>query len=138
LHRRAGFGQTRFFACLRFDGSQFGQVRYQQVLVGLGGFDAFPRRGELVFRRTPGYPGIRHSGHLSTGESIDHRTMPAWIDQAAIIVLTVKFDQRRGDFAQHRRAHRLIVYKRPASTIGFQGAPKDQRLARFDLDVGFG
>ena len=62
--------------------------------------------------------------------------MAARIDQAAVVVLAVNFDKRRGDFAQQRHADRLIVEKGLRSAVRLELALEDQRFAGLDLQFG--
>jgi hypothetical protein len=64
--------------------------------------------------------------------------VPARIDQPAIVVLPVQFDQMPRQFAQQRHAHRLVVDPGLAPAIGAQPPLDDQRLARLDIDFRLG
>ena len=60
--------------------------------------------------------------------------MPARIDQTAVVMLAVEFDQMRGKIAQQCDADRLVVDESLAAAICLELPSHDQRLARFDLD----
>jgi hypothetical protein len=59
----------------------------------------------------------------------------AGVEQAAIIVLTVDFDQHRCHFAQQRGANGLVVDEATAAAVGLDDAADEQRLAGLDLDA---
>ena len=62
--------------------------------------------------------------------------MPTRIDQAAVIVLAVEFDQTSRQLAQQRDADRLIVDRGLRTAVRLDLALEDQRLARFDNQFG--
>ena len=64
--------------------------------------------------------------------------MPARIDQSAVVVLAVQFDQRRSQLAQQCGTDRLVVDEGLARPVRFERAAQDQRFAGLDLHVGFG
>ena len=136
LHRAARFGQPCFLARLRFERGQLGEMCEQQVLIGLGLFDRRARFGKPSFRRTPALPSRSNLGEIGPREAVEQRPVPARIDQPAIVVLPVQFDQRSGQRAEQRDANRLVVDEGLAAPIGLKLPPDDQRLARFDLDIG--
>ena len=66
---------------------------------------------QRLARGSPLFPCSFYPGDISPGEPVEQGTVAAWIDQPAIIVLAVKFDQIARQFAQQRHADRLIVDK---------------------------
>ena len=62
--------------------------------------------------------------------------MAAAVEQAAVVVLAVDFDQAGADLAQQPGRDRLVVDERLAAATGIDLAADDQRFARFDLDPG--
>ena len=136
LHVGADKREALLLAFLGRQRSQLGEMREQQVLVGLALRDRGARRLEPYLGRAPLGPGVLDSGQVAAGITVEQRAMAARIDQAAVVVLAVQLDQRRGELAQQRRADRLVVDPRPRSAIGPDPPPQDQRLARLELDFG--
>src|SRR3546814_5299182 len=64
--------------------------------------------------------------------------MPARIQQAAIVVLAMNFDQICANFPEQRSRAGRIVDKGPTASINPQCTADDQRFARFDVDAIFG
>jgi len=65
--------------------------------------------------------------------SIDQMTVCIWIDERAIIVLAVDFDEFARNSAQSLKAHRLIVDESAGAAVSHLHAPQNQ-LA-FGLDI---
>ncbi len=63
--------------------------------------------------------------------------MAARIDEPAIIMLAVQFDQSRCQIAQQARAAWLVIDKGFGAAIGFHLATDQQRLPRLKLNLGF-
>ena len=136
LHVGACFGEPRFLARLRFERSQFGEMREQQVLVGLGGLDREPCLGQRILGAAPAGPCRPQLRAVDTGKAIEQRAVAARVDQTAIVVLAVQFDEEARDFAQQADADRLVVDEGLALAVGPELAAHDQRLTILDLDVG--
>ena len=136
LHRRAGPGEPRFLAGLRFERGQLRQMRKQQILIGLGLVEPLARLFQPLLRPSPCAPCRSQRGSIRPGIAVEQQPMAARIDQPAIVVLAVQFDQMRRQFAQQRDACRLIVDPRLAPAIGLQLAADQQRLARLELEPG--
>ena len=62
--------------------------------------------------------------------------MAARVDQAAIIMLAVEFDERTAHLAQQGNAHRLVIDEGLGAAVGAQLAADDQRFARFQFHPG--
>ena len=70
---RARFGEARLLARLRLERGQFGEVRQQQVLVGLRALDLRARGSEPVLGRAPRGPGRRHARRVAAGEPVEQQ-----------------------------------------------------------------
>src|SRR3546814_1547672 len=75
---------------------------------------------------------------IAFAERVQQSPMPARIQQAAIVVLAMNFDQICANFPEQRSRAGLIVDKGPTASINPQCAADDQRFARFDVDAIFG
>ena len=135
LHVRAGCGEPRLFARLRFERGQFGEMREQQILVGLGGFHRAARFGQRLLGAAPFAPRLRDPRGVRPGEPVEQRPVPARIDQPAIVMLAMQFDEEARHVAQQADADRLVVDEGAAFAIGFELAPHDQRFAVLQFDI---
>ncbi|PAV71633.1 hypothetical protein WR25_05608 [Diploscapter pachys] len=108
---------------------------FQPFAIARGRLDLGLRRGELCLRVSQTYPGARGIARIDASERIEQRAMPAWIEQAAIVVLAVDFDQHRRHLAQQRNACGLVVDERATAAVGLDDASDEQGFARLDLDT---
>ena len=58
------------------------------------------------------------------------------IDQRAVVVLAVDFDQRRAELLQHLHADRLVVDEGAGAAVGELHAAQDQLVVVVDAVVG--
>ena len=67
-------------------------------------------------------------------KGIEKRTVAPGIKQPAIILLSVDLDREAAEFAEESSRHARPAEEGAASTVAFQDAPNDQRLARSNFD----
>ena len=110
----------------------------EPLAVARCGVQLRPCRRQLIFRLAPGTKGGGGETGIDPPERIEQRAVAARVEQPAIVVLTVNFDEQRTDLAQQRDRDRLIVDAGAAAAIGAHCAADDQRLARVGRDFAFG
>src|SRR3546814_16948430 len=69
----------------------------------------------------------------SAAIGVEQGAVAAWVEQAAIVMLAVDFDQRAAEVAQQGGRTGLIVDEGAAAAVGLDDATDDQRFARFDV-----
>lgn len=135
LHRRALEREILFLARNRCQGIEFGDVRLDQVLLRRRRVD--PRAGlcQRLFGPAPLVPRLGDPGAVGTGIAIEQQAVAAGIDQPAIVMLAVQFDEKPRQLAQQRHADRLVVDMGTAAAIGAHAAAHQQGLARLPVDL---
>ena len=119
-HRGAAFGQRGFLAVLWRQLLQF--VRGMAQIVRLAG-GALHAGAMLVERGVGGAPRIpqrlqRRDILLEAGKGIEQPPVGRGIDQRALVMLAVNFDQRRADRFQGLHADRLVVDEGAGAAVG--------------------
>ena len=76
-------------------------------------------------------PAARDGAAVDAAEAVEQGAVALGVEQAAIVVLAVDFDQPRARFAQRARGHRHPAGEGAAAAVGLQRAAQQQRLARF-------
>ena len=134
-HGGAAQGKCFFFAS---SGGKPGQLAG-----GVAQIVGFPPRSfdERLFVRPRGLEtahkrmGGAHSGgqKVQAAIGVDQLAMGAWIDERAVVVLAMNFDEFAGDRPQPLRGHPLIVDESTAAAIGQLQAPQNQASGGCDV-----
>ena len=111
-------------------------MREQQILFGLGLLNSGLGFGQPVARCAPTLPCSHKAGAIHPSIPVQKIAVPTRIDEAAIIMLAMQFDQCWRNFAQQRHAHRLIIDKGPATAISLEAPADHQRFARLYRHFG--
>ncbi len=135
LHAGAGAGELGLLAHHGHERSQFGEMRARELFLGFRRLDLAAPLGQHRLGLRPGGIGAGEPIEIGSGIAIEQRAVAARIDEAAIIVLAVKLDQRGREFTQGARADGLVVDEGLGPAIGSDLAADDQRLARLKLDL---
>ena len=80
----------------------------------------------------------RHAAAVDAAEAVEQGAMALGVEQAAIVMLAVDFDQPRAGLAQRARGHRHAAGEGAAAAVGLERAAQEQRLARLGLDALLG
>ena len=101
----------------------------------LGGIDPGALRGKRPLGLAQGGVSAPRRGRerLEPAIGVDESAMGRGIGQRALVVLTVDFDQRRGERAQSLCAHAAVVDIGAGAPVGELDAPEDQFVADFDV-----
>ena len=137
-HRGAAFGQRGLLAVLRRELLQF--VGGVAQIVGLAG-GALHAGAMLVEHAVGGAPRLpqllqRRDILFEAGERVEQPAMGRGIDQRALVVLAVDFDQRRADRLQGLHADRLVVDEGAGAAVGQLHAAQDHLAGVVEAVVG--
>ena len=95
----------------------------------------------LVERRVGGAPRVpqrlqRRDVLLQAGKGVEQPAVGRGIDQRALVVLAVDFDQRRADRLQGLHADRLVVDEGAGAAVGELHAAQDHLAGIVEAVVG--
>ncbi len=137
-HHRAPVGERGLLAVL---GRQV-----LQLIRGMAQIIRFPRgplhAGAVLVERTvcraPCLPELlqRRDVLFQPGEGIEQPAVGRGIDQRALVVLAMDFDQRGTDRLQRLHGDRLIVEKGAGTAVGHLDAAQDHLAVVFEAVVG--
>ena len=129
----APLGQHGFFASSGGKPGQLGEGVAQVIGLRSRLFDPRPL-ARVLGRETP-HPciGGAHFGgrKVQAAKGIDQLAMRAWIDERAVVVLAMNFDQFAGDRPQPLRGQPLIVDESAAAAIRQLQAPQNKSAGSF-------
>src|SRR4051794_25096681 len=74
------------------------------------------------------FPGRCNGSDIEASEDVQKRPMPAWVEKAAIVMLSVDFDRKRADVAEQSCRHGGSPDEGPTSAIRLERPADDQRL----------
>jgi hypothetical protein len=131
LHRRAGIGEFGLLARPGVERGQFGDGMVEPFAVALPGLERRRGVGQSNLSRPPRGIGRarRRNFARQSAERIEQVAMPARIEQAAIVMLAVDFDEAAAKLAEQRDRHRLVVDESAPRAVGGNPAAEDQRTA---------
>jgi hypothetical protein len=94
--------------------------------------------GDLLLGGAAQRPQPRHLGRLGVEPAIgvEQAAVGRDLDQRAVVMLAVNFDQRRADGAQHLHRHRLIVEEGAGAAVGELDPAQDQLILGRDVVCG--
>ena len=107
---------------------------FEIVALGLGAFHQALVRGQRVGRRRGAGPQRTNFRNLRlmSAEGIEQAAVRAHIDERAVGVLTVDFGKRHRDLTQQIEAHRLVVDRRAAWSVGILDSADDEFAISID------
>ena len=73
---------------------------------------------------------------VQPAEGIEQAAMRRGVDQRAVVMLAVDFDQRRAEALQHLHADRLVVDEGAGAAVGELHAAQDQLVVGGDVVLG--
>ena len=127
-HRRAAGGQIFLLARLRREFCEFAMGVAQPIglLARLGDPRLFAGQSKTGLARSAKRAPHRQSVRLKPARSVDQRAMHGRIDQSAVIMLAMDFNQRARHSAQGLRAHRLVVDESAGAAVRHLHAAQNQ------------
>ena len=135
LHGRALLRQSGFLAGFGREFRQFGDGMVEIIAVARSIGHGIARLRQIGRGGAPGGMSDSDRLRLAAAIGVKQRAVAAGIEQAAIVMLAVDFDQRAAQIAQQRGGTGLVVDEGAAATIGLHRAADQQRFAGFDLDA---
>ncbi len=128
LHRCAFGGEFLLLARLGREGLQLLHRMFEPFAIALGTFEVSTRGRQCRLGRAPACMRGGQRGHVETAEGIEQCTMPARVQQSAIVMLAVNLHQPPAQIAQQCCGDRLVVDARPTAAIGLDDAAHNERL----------
>ena len=126
LHTAAGRVEHRLFAGLGVEFVQFGHRMAEVFFFAADRGQTGPGLCQHAQGIGPGAPGLPDRPKVKTNERIQQLPMAARVQQAAVVVLAVQFDQSVGQIAQHFATGAAVVHISGFAAIGGVGAAQDQ------------
>ena len=129
-HAGAAFGKRRLLAGFGLQPAEFVDGVAQPFGLACGPLDGGAVIGHRDLARAALAPQRRHFGGLVLDApiGIEQGAMGRGIDEGAVVMLAVDFNERRAERAQHLHADRLVVDESAGAAVGELHAPHDQFL----------
>ncbi len=137
-HHRAAVGERRLLAVLRRERLQFIGSMAQIVRLARGAFHAGAVLVERTVRRAARVPELfqRRDVLLQPRKCIEQPPMGRGIDQRALVMLAVDFDQRAADRLERLHRDRLVVDESAGAAVGELHPAQDHLAGVFEAVVG--
>ncbi len=137
-HAGAAAGERGLLARLRRELRQFLRGMAQPVCFAPGPFDLGAVGSHLLLRGAAQRPQPRHLDGLGLEAAIgvEQPAVSRGLDQRAVVVLAMDFDQRGADGAQHLHRHRLVIEEGAGAAVGQLDTAQDQFVLRRNVVGG--
>src|SRR5205085_1361634 len=109
LHRGADGGEALLLAGLRREPAELVRRMFEPVAVARRGLRSGPGRGERLFEAAQALPRNLDLAGVDPAINVEQGPVPAWIEQAAIVMLAVDLDEQCAELALQAGGDRLVV-----------------------------